>query len=263
MARFVVALSLSLFAASLALAQNPPASDPQALSFVTQSIAAMTQGAAITDVTITGNATWIAGSDRQSGQVTLMAKGTAESRVDLNLNGGTRSEIRNDTAGYPQGAVIRADGTLKPSALHNCWISASWFFPALSFLGAASDPNLVFSYIGPESRAGVGVQHLRVSRYLTGQSAKQITLTQRLSTMEIYLDSTSLLPRAFLFTVHPEDDALTDIARAIVFSNYQTVNGIQVPLRIQRLVQNGLAVDLVVTGAAFNSGLPDSLFAVQ
>ncbi len=30
--------------------------------------------------------------------------------------------------------------------------------------------------------------------------------------MEIYLDSASLLPRAFLFTVHPEDDALTDIA---------------------------------------------------
>jgi len=41
------------------------------------------------------------------------------------------------------------------------------------------------------------------------------------------------------------------------------VNGIQVPLRIQRLVQNGLAVDLVLTGAAFNSGLSDSLFAVQ
>ncbi len=112
MARFVVALSLSLFAASLALAQNPPASDPQALSFVAQSIVAMTQGAAIADVTITGNATWIAGSDHETGQLTLRAKGVAESRIDLYLSGGTRSEIRNDTAGFPQGATVGLDGTL-------------------------------------------------------------------------------------------------------------------------------------------------------
>jgi hypothetical protein len=70
-------------------------------------------------------------------------------------------------------------------------------------------------------------------------------------------------PGPFLFTRHPEDDALTDIAIAIVFSNYQTVNGIQVPFRVQRLVQNGLAVDLVLTGVTLNSGLPDSLFPVQ
>src|SRR2546426_12222022 len=212
MARFVVALSLSLFAASLALAQNPPASDPQALSFVAQSIVAMTQGAAITDVTITGNATWIAGSDHETGQLTLRAKGVAESRIDLYLSGGTRSEIRNDTAGFPQGATVGLDGTLRPAALHNCWISPSWFFPALSFLNATSDPTLIFSYVGPETRGGISVQHLRVSRYLVGQHAPEIALTWRLSTMEIYLDSTSLLPRAFLFTVHPEVDALTDIA---------------------------------------------------
>ena len=88
-------------------------------------------------------------------------------------------------------------------------------------------------------------------------------MTQRISTVDIYLDATSLLPRAFVSTIHPDDDALTDIAVEILFSNYKAVNGVQTPLRIQRLVQNGLAVDLVVTGVALNSGLPDSLFAVQ
>src|SRR5213594_1742334 len=165
MARFVVALSLSLFAASLALAQNPPASDPQALSFVAQSIVAMTQGAAITDVTITGNANWIAGSDNETGQLTLRAKGVAESRIDLNLSGGTRTEIRNDTAGFPQGESIRPDGSVRAWATHNCWINASWFFPALSFLSATSDPTLVFSYIGLETHRQATVQHLRIFRY--------------------------------------------------------------------------------------------------
>lgn len=258
-----VVLSVLTFTYSATAHAQVPVSDPQALSLVAQSLSAMTGNASITDVTITGNASWIAGSDRRSGSATLMARGTAESRVDLNLSGGTRSEIRNDTAGFPQGATVRADGTLIPSALHNCWISPSWFFPPLSFLNATSDPTLVFSYVGSESRAGGNVQHLRVFRYLAGQHAAEIALMQRLSSMDIYLDSVSLLPRAFVFTVHPEDDALTDIARAVVFSNYQTVNGVQVPFRIQRLVQNGLAVDLVLTGVTFNSGLPDSLFAVQ
>jgi hypothetical protein len=196
MARFAVLVSLfTLLVVSLP-AQTKPVSDPQALSLVGLSVTAMTGNAAITDVTITGNTSWIAGSDRRTGPATLMAKGTTESRVDLNLSGGTRSEIRNDTAGFPQGAAVRADGTLTPSALHNCWINASWFFPALSFLNATSDPNLIFSYIGAENRAGVNVFHLRVFRYLAGQSPTQITLTRRLSTMDIYLDATSLLPRA-------------------------------------------------------------------
>jgi hypothetical protein len=262
MTRLVIHLFLLLLNTSFTLAQNAPISDPQALSLVAQSIAAMTGGAVITDVTITGNATWIAGSDRQTGPATLMAKGGAESRVDLNLSGGSRSEIRNDTAGYPQGASVSV-GTLTPSELHNCWVNASWFFPALSFLNAAADPTLIFSYVGQESPGGVSIQHLRVFRYLADQRPAEVALIQRLSTMDIYLDSASLLPIAFLFNVHPDDDAMTDIARAILFSNYQTVNGVQAPFRVQRFVQNGMAVDVVLTGMALNSGLPDTLFAVQ
>ncbi len=262
MPRFTLAASLLLCTVS-AVAQNSPTSDPLAVSLAQQSMTALNGGAAISDVTLTGNANWIAGSDQETGHLTLRAKGVAGSRIDLNLSGGTRTEIRNDTAGFPQGESIRPDGTVHAWATHNCWIDASWFFPALSFLSAASDPTLVFSYVGLETHRQATVQHLRIFRYLAGQKPAYISLTQRISTMDIYLDATSLLPRAFVFTNHPDDDALTDVAVEILFSNYQAVNGVQTPLRIQRLIQNGLAVDLVVTGVALNSGLPDSLFAVQ
>ncbi len=263
MARFALLVSLvTLFVTPLA-SQTQPVSDPQALAFVAQSITAMTGGTTIADVAIAANTTWIAGSDRRTGSALLLAKGIAESRVDLNLSGGKHSEIRNDTAGFPQGASIGADRTVSPSALHNCWINPSWFFPALSFLQATADPTLIFSYLGQETRWGASVQHLRVFRYLANQHPAEIAVIRQLSTMDIYLDSASLLPTAFLFRRHPEDDALTDIAIAIFFSNYQSVNGIQVPFRVQRLVQNRLAVDLVLTGVRFNSGLADSLFPVQ
>jgi len=49
----------------------------------------------------------------------------------------------------------------------------------------------------------------------------------------------------------------------IDFSNYQAVNGIQVPFHVQKLISNGLVLDLVMSSAVLNSGLSDSLFAVQ
>src|SRR5437660_2303205 len=263
-AAVAVCLTLILAFRSFAAVQTKlPVSDPQALAFAAQSIVALTGGNPVADVALTGNATWIAGSDTETGSVTLQAKGTSESRIDLTLTNGLRTDIRNDTASTPQGESIASDGILHPWALHNCWINSSWFFPALSFLSAASDPTIIFSYIGQEVRGGESVQHIQVYRYLTGQKPTPIALTQQLSTTDLYLDSATLLPAAITFNTHPDDDGGTNIAIEIDFSNYQAINGIAVPMHIQKLIFNGLALDIVVTGAVFNSGLPDTLFATQ
>src|SRR5450631_1111933 len=50
MARFVAALSLVLLVASVASAQNPPQSDPQAVALATQAMTALTNGVALRDV---------------------------------------------------------------------------------------------------------------------------------------------------------------------------------------------------------------------
>src|SRR5882757_3232267 len=91
----VFTVVLLLVVSSPAAAQS---SDPQAVTFAAQSVSALTGGSAIADVTLTGSAARIAGSDQQTGTATLMAKGFAESRLDLALSGGNRSEIRNGNA---------------------------------------------------------------------------------------------------------------------------------------------------------------------
>jgi hypothetical protein len=68
-------------------------------------MAALSGGTPVTDVTLTGNVTWISGPDKDVGSATLMAKGSTETRMDLVLSGGKRSEIRNIANGLPQGAV--------------------------------------------------------------------------------------------------------------------------------------------------------------
>ena len=255
---------LIVLAGSTFLFSQAPVSDPQALSLDGQAMTTLTNGIAVSDVTFTGNVTWIAGSDNETGTATLQAKGTGESRVDLNLSGGTRTEIRNDIAStFPQGASIQNGGAQQDWAMHNCWINASWFYPALSFLNATSDPTLVFSYVGRESRVGASLQHLRVYRYLPTQKPAFVALTQKVSTADFYLDSASLLPVALIFNSHPDDDANTNISLEVDFSNYQPVNGVQIPLHIQKLISGGLVLDLVVTNASLNSGLSDSPFAIQ
>lgn len=107
------------------------------------------------------------------------------------------------------------------------------------------------------------MQHLRIYRYLAGKKPSFISLTQRVSTSDFFLDSASLLPVALTFNAHPDDDANTDISVELDFSNYQPVSGVLVPLHMQKLISGGLVLDLVVTNASMNSGLSDAPFAIQ
>lgn len=263
MLRIVTLSLLLLYILTIsAVCQSTPSSDPQAVSYANQALSAMVGSATITDVTLSGTATWIAGSDTETGTATLYAKGTAESRMDLSLTGGNRTEIRNSTGTWPQGQSIAVDGSYQTWAMHNCWTSPSWFFPVLSGLASTTDPNLVFTYVGQEALNGADVQHLQIYRYAAGRSASWISLTQQLSTMDIYLDSTSLLPVSFVLNGHPDNDAMTNIGLEIDFSSYQNVNGVLIPMHVQKLIWNGLAVDLSISSVSFNTGLPESLFTV-
>jgi hypothetical protein len=247
-----------LFLSCFAIAQNPPASDPQALSYAAQSIAALTGGTSISDVTLTGSVTW---NGNATGNATLMALGTGESRMDLALGSGTRSEIRDAQTGTQLGQWINPDSSSGSYASQNCWTDASWFFPALGSLAAA--PNVVLSYIGQETRNGAAVQHIQSYIYQANWPTGMTPSAQQLSTMDFYLDASSLLPTAVVFNAHPDNDAGNNLAVEVDFSNYQSISGVMLPMHIQRSQQGSLIVDLVLSSAAFNSGLSLSSFSIN
>lgn len=249
---------LSFSCSVVAQVQPTPVSDPKALALVAQSLARMTSGVVITDVTLSGNATLVAGSDVETGTVSLKAKGFAEARVDLNLTKGQRSEIRNNSNELFQGAWIGTDGVLHPFALHNCFINPNWFFSPLASLSAAiSSPNVILSYLGSVSTGGRSFQHLQSYLFIAGQP-----VVAKLSTLDFYLDSTTLLPAALDFNTHPDDDFGLNIPVEIDFSNYQAINGVQVPLHVQKFLNGTVTLDVVIDTATFNSGLPDSPFSI-
>src|ERR1041385_4139227 len=251
MARSVLAVALVLFVSFFAVAQTT-VSDPQAQSLAVQSIAALSGGKAISDITLNATVISILGSDNQSGTATLTAKGLSSSRIDLNLsNGEIRSDVRANANGESGGGWKKGDGVSVAYADHNCRTDAAWFFPALSSLTQTTNPNFTFQYIGQELHGGVNTEHIRVFRQW------QTALFQHLSTIDFYLDPTSALPLAIAFQMHPDVDAAIDVPAEVRFASYRPINGVLVPFHIQKMLNGGVILDLTVTSATPNSGLPD------
>lgn len=270
---------------------SPPTSDPQAVALVQRSLAALTGGADVNDVMLTGSAHRVAGSDDETGTATLEATSAGDSRVELTFASGDRVEIRNHSAlplsgslppgvpasvaqmPQPVGEWIGSDGSPHAMANHNIMTAAPWFFPELALEEIATSQNYVLSYIGPETRNGAAVLH--VSAYEQFSQSAQSTSTsaapgppiaqvfQHLSRMDFYLDANSLLPVALDFSQHPDNNTLIDLPVEIRFSGYQTMNGIAVPEQVQRYLNNTLILDLQLSNATFNSGLSTSAFALQ
>jgi len=103
-----VPLCLSFLLLQIAFCQQPPQSDQRAVVLAQQSLAALTSGASIADVTLNANVTWIAGSDTETGYASFQAKGTGGESYHFNLSGGTLTEIRYDVAStFPQAAQCK------------------------------------------------------------------------------------------------------------------------------------------------------------
>lgn len=284
-------LAVSILAIPLAAQQtastSPATSDPQAVTLLQKSLVALTGGASVTDATLTGTARRIAGSDDETGSATLEATSLGDSRVELSFASGNRIEIRNHSslplagalppgippaAAEPVGEWVGPDGVGHAMAAHNVMTDSAWFFPALTLQRLLAASNYVLSYVGQETHNGAAVLHvaaveqfpqLPTSASTRSPGLPAAQLMQHLSQMDFYFDPASALPVALDFTEHPDTDALIDIAVEIRFLGYRAESGISVPIHIQEYFNNGLALDVAISNAAVNSGLPPSTFAIQ
>ena len=236
---------------------------PQATTLLAQSSSALSGTTTVSDVTLSGTVQSIAGSDDETGTVSLEAMAPGESRMDLTLSASIRSEIRTfDANGNLIGAWSGSDGIQHPISYHNMLTDSSWFFPALTVSRLVSNSAEIETYVGQETLNGQAVLHLSVSRP-PSVAVTSTPVIEHLSMMDFYLDPTTLLPVALMFTTHPDDNFLVDIPVQILFSDYQTINGVQIPFHVQKFLNNSLLLDLQIQTAVLNSGLSPSGFGVS
>lgn len=235
----------------------------QAPALLQSALGALNGAQTLTDVTLTGSANYIAGSDNESGTATLKAVVAGASSLNLSLSSGQHSEIVNTSTTPPTGSWSGPNGTVHQMAFHNLLAGPFWFFPAFALGGSSSAAGAVVTYIGPETHNGQAVQHLTVTQSSPLSDQPGVPTFAHLTQLDFFLDSTTFLPAALDFNIHPDNNELLDIPVEIQFTSYTAVNGAQIPFHIQKFINNTLTLDLQVQSATLNSGLSVSSFVVQ
>jgi hypothetical protein len=251
---FVLTISLA--------AQQATTSNPQAVSLLQRSLDALSGGHSLTDVTLSGTARRIAGSDDDTGTAVFKGLASGAGRTDLSLSSGQRSEVANLTAATPTGAWSGPDRISHAIANHNLLAEPVWFFPAFAIARRLSSTGYVGTYVGHETHNGQAIDHISVSQTASPQIPSGVLLFQHLTQVEFFLDSTSFLPSTIAFTIHPDKNALLDIPVEVRFSDYRPVSGAQVPFHVQKYLNNSLILDFQATSVTFNSGLTAVSFSL-
>ncbi len=262
-ARLALSVSLAFFLSLSLAAQQTATSGPQALLLLQRSATALSGGQTLTDVTLSGTARRVAGSDDDTGTALFKAIALGAGRTDLSLSSGQRSEVQNLTSTAPIGAWSGPDRVSHAMSYHNLLTEPAWFFPAFAIARRLSSSGYVATYVGHETHEGQAVEHVSVSQTSSSRSASGALLLQHLSQIDFFLDSATLLPSAIAFNIHPDNNAALDIPNEVRFSDYRPVTSAQVPFHVQKYLNNGLVLDFQAETVTLNSGLNASTFSVQ
>jgi hypothetical protein len=242
----------------MAIAQQtaPPAKDSQAVTVLSQCLAAAGGAQAVTviqDYSASGGITYYWAGKEVQGTVVARGRGSGQFRMDATLPNGVRSW----TVSNGVGSLKEVDGTVSSIPYSNTINVGSLTFPLVYLAFASSDSSTSISYVGLETRYGTQVHHIRLQKALAvDPGGIQGKLTRR----DFFVDSSTFLVVATLDTVHQIFDSRAAFPHEIRFADYRNVAGAFVPFAITEYY-GGQAVSLIqLTQVTFNTGLSDSDF---
>ena len=250
------ALLLSMLAyPAIARCQSTDAAPTDASAILSQISNVFSAGKAVSQLQLSGSATWYSGGSEDSGAATLTATASGSAQMQLSLaEKGLWTESQGDIGPDMDCQWAGADGVAHSGDAMNCLRPVVWFVPMISLQRSLIPSTFGMTDLGI-ARVGSRPDSYR---HLQGQfvfSNMPMSLTKDLmqrSTIDIGLDPTSYLPAVLTYTVQPDSGSLTPIVIEIRYFNYTTVNGVQVPFEIQRYLNGSLQLDIVVKQAQVN-----------
>jgi len=288
--RLAVLLFLcSLIPMSLSAQQSAPATptsgpqSSQAASLLQQSVAAMTGGASVTDVTMVGNVTvttgaTAAGPTTAEGTITLVTTAAGQSQITSVLPSGTWVTTENYATNPRTSTLTGPSGTAQDTAPEDLMgPSPAWFCPAL-LISVIAPQTYIASYVGQETHNGSAVQHVSfwpqasnspTSSFLT--TGQQVltgpgpSLPLQIGQEELFVDSASLLPRELIIRIRgyrsavnssdPQNPTIpTLVDEHVEFSDYRQAQGRLVPFQIHVSIGPIPLMDIQLSSVNFNTG---------
>ncbi len=221
--------------------------------FEKQALLAFNPGASsLVSLTMTGNATWIAGSLQESG--TVMLKASADGSTAETWTLPTQSHIHTSTA-WSAGrscSSTNSKGVVSDSSDPNCLRSLPWFAPWVGFT-LLSKGVVLGSHVTQAADKASGNEKLAFQTILGNTGSPADPSTAKLAQLEsraavtLTFDQQTALSSVLDFNQIIDSDPAHTILYRIIFSDFRTESGYVVPHHIQRYIQRTLQADITIT----------------
>jgi len=247
-------LSISLAAQLAATQQSTPSvqRDPQAVTVLTQSIAAM-GGSVPTDSVATGTVTLVAGSLTETGTIGILTRGVDQSSEQIQTPSVTHKII------YSRGQANDIHGTVIRTQLELAVSSQSPDFPLPLLAGALNNIEMSFQYVGLETLSGAPVHHIRFWNTFSEPWIQHLT---EFSRKDLWLDAASRLPIRLSYEWREAYGAAPRISVDCYFSDYRNAGGALYPFLIKKSLNGTPWITITILNAKLNMGLSDADFPV-
>jgi hypothetical protein len=252
------AICLWTFVSLTAFAQTAIQRDQQALTILAQTITAgggQDLLTSIQDLTETGTVTYYR-DEEVSGNITVKARGLQQFRMDADLPEGRRSTVVN----VASGSLTEESGRFRPISGQSVADLWSVTFPYLQIIAAIQDSSTKIIYGGLTTHNGASVYDIRIEKVYTSQQDSTGVRGNR-EGRDIYIDPNSFLVAAIFDQIHFGGTGDNGVPHEILYTNYQSENGVAMPLTISETVRGVTAATMSLSQVTFNSGLGDSAFS--
>lgn len=189
--------------------------------------------------------------------ITLMCKGTQETRTELQLPKGTNVRILNQG----QAALQRPDGTVVHLLMNNTIAERVTHIPLLTIISEYLNANTSVKYQGTAQVNGQNADVVTISLVPTTdpvQGPQYDSMTQT----TFYLDQSTGFLDKIQYSSFGENDPNSTETIEVYFGKYQTINGMAIPFEQTTYVDGNLESDLILNAVNFNVGLLDSDFVL-
>lgn len=251
-------LLLCLVIILAAAAQSPGVKDTTAFGVLSQ-MAAATGWSQLTvprDAVATGTVTRYRGEVQDTVGITLKVKGYRQYRTEVQ----EAASVTTTIVSGDRAAVLKPEG-IQSIPSHAALSMRPLVFPFLSDLAAATNPNVILTYLGVENIRGESAYRIEITRQPTSDDPIG-EAERRAGPLTVWVSATSGLPVQIEYPRIANDNPTAVHRRTRYLSDYRRVGGLAIPFRQEELVNGKPLFTLQLTQVQFNVGLSDSDFAI-
>lgn len=229
----------------LFLTASPALAQTDASALISEVFNAFSRGTYVRSVQLTGSATWYAGTEEDSGSITLTADADGAASMSLQMSRWSRLEQQTAFGDDRICTWTATDNVSHPLQNSSCWIAVNWVLPQAYF-----QPGHIPSDIGVETfSVESGLLGLRSQAIVgpIGTSAAVTTAIQQASAADLTLDALTARPVTLSFNLPSSNGSSAPVRTEIRYSNYKQMAGLMLATHIERYINGSLQMTIDLT----------------